>query len=223
MGNSNDHFKDIPQIKVVTDMKYRKLSELAQVQSGLVLSRKVAKSDTACPIEYRNLNLRSIQDDGNINSQLLDQYFASEKLEKQFITGINDIVVRLFPPFRPVLIKEMLTGLVVPSQFAIIRLHSDELLAEFLCCYLTHRNIMDVLAIRESGLVSSGIKISALLELNIPLPSIEKQRTTAVCWELNIRRKQLYLDLVRQYDYKLDVVINNVIRGEKYGYDEEKY
>ena len=82
---------------------------------------------------------------------------------------------------------------------------------------------MDVLAIRESGLVSSGIKISALLELSIPLPSVERQRVTAVCWELNMRRKQLYLELVRQYDYKLDVVINNVIGGEKNGNNEEKY
>lgn len=204
-------------------MTYRKLSELAQVQSGLVLSRKVAKSDSVCSIEYRNLTLRSIQNDGNINLQLLDQYFASKKLEEQFITGLNDIVVRLFPPYRPVLITEMLTGLVVPSQFAIIRLQRDELLAEFLCCYLTHRNIMDVLAIRESGLVSSGIKISALLELNIPLPPVERQRATALCWELNMRRKQLYLELVRQYDHKLDVVINNVIEGEEYGNNKEKY
>ena len=207
----------------MTDINYKKLSELAQVQSGLVLSRKVAKNDSVHSIEYRNLNLRSIQDDGNINLQLLDQYFACEKLEEQFITGINDIVVRLFPPFRPVLITETLKGLVVPSQSAIIRLQSDELLAKFLCCYLTHRNVMDVLAIRESGLVSSGIKISALLELSIPLPSVERQRVTAVCWELNMRRKQLYLELVRQYDYKLDVVINNVIGGEKNGNNEEKY
>lgn len=178
------------------------------------MSRKEVKNNSTLAVEYRNLNLRSINDDGSINVQLLDRYLASEKLEEQFITGINDIILRLFPPFCPVFITKTLTGFVVPSQFAIIRLQNDVLLPEFLCCYLAHRNILEVLAIRESGQTSGGIKISALSELNIPLPPVEKQKAIATYSEMNIKQKQLHLELIQQYDLKMDAVINSVIGGE---------
>lgn len=195
-------------------MQYKKLSECAEVQSGLVLSRKEAKTDFDLSIEYKNLNLRSINDDGSINVESLDLYLASEKLEDQFITSAKDIVIRLFPPFCPVLITESLSGLVVPSQFTTIRIRNDEILPEFLCCYLSHRRILESLAIRESGQVSGGIKISALSELNIPLPSAIKQKAVAEYSQMNLKQKQLHLELIQQYDLKMDAVINSVIGGE---------
>ena len=112
-------------------MKYVKLSEIAGIQSGLVLSRKEAKRGYTTAVEYKNLNLRSLNDDSGINVQLLDRYLASEELEGQFITRIDDIIIRLFPPYCPAHITAALAGLVVPSQFAIIRLQNNALLPAF--------------------------------------------------------------------------------------------
>ena len=195
-------------------MKYVKLSEIAGIQSGLVLSRKEAKRDSASVVEYKNLNLRSLNDDSGINVQLLDRYLASEKLEGQFITRIDDIIVRLFPPFCPAHITETLAGLVVPSQFAIIRLQSNMLLPAFLCCYLAHRNVLKSLAIRESGQASGGIKISALSELSIPLLPMERQRSISAYSEMNAKQKRLQFELIQQYDLKMDAVLNSAIGGK---------
>ncbi len=195
-------------------MKYKKLCEIANIQSGLVLSRKEAKNDSIQAAEYRNFTLRSVNADGSINMQLLDRYLASEKIEAQFITREDDIIIRLFTPFSPVLITETLTGFVVPSQFAIIRLHKCELLPSFLCCYLAHRNILEVVAIRESGQTSGGIKISALSELNIPLPTTKRQKAIAAYSKMNAERKRLHIELIQQYDLKMDAVINSIIGGK---------
>ncbi len=195
-------------------MQYINLSEIAEIQSGLVVSRKEVKFDSEQFIEYMRLNLRSINEDGSINEESLDRYFANEKLEEQFITTPNDIIVRLFPPFRPALITESLIGLVVPSQFAIIRLKSNGVIPEFLCCYLSHRSMLEFLAIKESGRASKGIKISTISEIEIPLLPLDKQKTIAAYGEIHIKRKQLYLDLIQQYDLKMEAVINREIGGK---------
>lgn len=198
-------------------MIYKKLSDIAEVQSGLVLSRKEAKFDSEQSAEYMRLNLRSINDGGSINKDSLDKYLANEKLEEQFISSKDDIIVRLFPPFRPALITASFVGLVVPSQFAIIRLKSGDVVPEFLCCYLSHHNMLEALAIRESGQASSGIKISTLSEVEIPLLPWDRQKTIAAYEEMHIKRKQLYLDLIQQYDLKMDAVINRAIGGKRHG------
>ncbi len=154
---------------------------------------------------------------------MLDRYFASGMVDEQFISKTSDIIVRLFPPFVPVLITKTITGFVIPSQFAIIRLPTNELLPEFLCCYLAHRSILKSLAILESGQAASGIKISALSDLPVPLPNAEKQRAIAAYSDLNAKKKRLHIELLKQYDLKLDAVINSIIEGEEHGNDQKRY
>lgn len=194
-------------------MEYKKLSEIAEIQSGLVLSRKEARFDSQQPIEYMKVNLRSINDDGTIDEGSLDQYVANEKLEEQFITTLDDIIIRLFPPFRPALITKFFTGLVIPSQFAIVRLKTSDIIPRFLCCYLSYRNLLESLSIRESGHTLGGIKISALSGVKIPLIAIGKQKAISAYSEINKNQKQRYIDLIQQYDLKMDVVISRAIGG----------
>lgn len=194
-------------------MLYKKLSDIADVQSGLVLSRKESKLDSEQVIEYRNLNLRSISDDGSISEDALEIYLADEKLESQFISAKENIIIRLFPPFQPALITESSTGLVIPSQFAIVRLRSNLVLPKFLYYYLAHAKLLESLAIRGSGKISGGIKISALSEMKIPIPDLDKQRAVANYSEINTIQKQLYSNLIQQYELKMDAVMNKVIGG----------
>lgn len=195
-------------------MQYEKFYEIAEIQSGLVLSRKEARFNLKQAIEYMKLNLRSINDDGSIDEESLDKYFALEKLDEQFTTHKGDIVVRLFSPFNPALITESLIGLVIPSQFAIIRVKSNKVIPEFVCCYLSYRNVLASLAIRESGQISGGIKLSALSEIKIPIPTIDKQKVIAAYSEINAKHRKLYLNLIQQYDVKMDTVINRTIGGK---------
>lgn len=195
-------------------MQYKKFYEVAEIQSGLVLSRKEARFNSKQSIEYMKLNLRSINDDGSIDQESLDKYFALEKLDEQFTTHKNDIVVRLFSPFKPALITESFIGLVIPSQFAIIRLKSNKVIPKFLCCYLSYRNVLSSLAIRESGQISGGIKLSALSEIEIPILTIEKQKAISSYSEIYTKQRKLYLSLIEQYDIKMDTIMNRVIGGK---------
>ena len=86
-------------------MKKYKISEIADVQSGLVLSRKAAK-ETDGKYPYQRLTLRSVTEDCLFDNTSFETYDACEIVDKQFITHKNDIIVRLYYPICATLITE---------------------------------------------------------------------------------------------------------------------
>ena len=101
--------------------KYR-LGEVATVRSGLVLSRKQAR--TAGGIRYRALTLRSIEPDGSVDMGALDDYFAVGALPPDHLSQAGDVIVRLTSPYTAVLVDGDTAGLVVSSNFVMVRIHS---------------------------------------------------------------------------------------------------
>ena len=100
-------------------MKRVKLSDWAEIRSGLVLARKQSTSPT--PNNYKLLTLKSINPKGYIEEDLLDDYFAIERLNENYISQMGDIVVRTSSPYTAVLIDKETQGIVVSSYFTIIR------------------------------------------------------------------------------------------------------
>ncbi len=116
-----------------------KLQDLASVRSGLVLSRKQAKE----PSEYRYplINLRCIQQEGTIQLKEADIYEAKEPLKEEYLSQSGDIIVRLTAPYTAVLIDETTSGMVVSSNFVVIRVEDKSLLPEYLFWLLNTEKI----------------------------------------------------------------------------------
>lgn len=200
-------------------MNFKKLSEIADIQSGLVLRRKEAKFDSENVFKYMQLNLRSVNEDGSVSVDALTEYCSYEKLNEQFITRENEIIMRLFAPICPVVVTEDISGLVVPSQFSIIRVKSHEILPSYLCCYLSQGSVLNEMALMGSGQAFRGIKISTLSDIQIPLVSLAKQKAISSLAEKHRERKKLYLELIHQYDVQADAAIKGAIGGETYEYN----
>lgn len=195
-------------------MSPKKLSEIADIQSGLVLSRKEAALDSKNAFKYKRLNLRSINDDGSINAQSLDDYYSSEKLEGQFITAENDIIMRLFMPICPVIISKEYENIIVPSQLCTIRVNSSELLPAFLYHYLLQSSVRNSIELIESGSAPRSIRVSTLSDVEIPLIPLHRQEIIAALGKTHINRKNLYFELIHQLDVQTDALIRKVIGGE---------
>lgn len=192
-------------------MRYFKLSEIANVQSGLVLNRKEAKDKAAIVRTYKRLNLRSLGDK-EIDELSLEEYHASEILDEQFITFTDDIIVRMSVPIFPVIITEETSGLVIPSQLATIRIKDTTIvLSEYLRYYLSQDKVINKILAEEGS--QRTIKISPLANLLIPLPAIEQQITIAKIVQANSGRKKLYQELIEQEDAHINALINKVIGG----------
>ena len=109
-----------------------KLGELATVRSGLVLSRKQARKGTPVKMQYSLLSFRAIHPNGYIDMEQLEDFDAAEQLSPEYLTQVGDVIIRLTSPYTAVLINEASAGMVVSSNFVIIRVDRSRLLPGYL-------------------------------------------------------------------------------------------
>ena len=189
-----------------------KLSDLAQIQSGLVLSRKQARGEHIC--RYPLLNLRAIHSNGRINLEQIDIYDASEPLKPEYIATSGDLVVRLSSPYTAILIDEKTSGMVISSNFVMIRTDRNRLLPEYLFWLLhTPKLKRDILLHIDASMLGT-IKASYFSQLDIDLPSLSDQdkiaelnrlarQETELLSELATKKEQLYTALLQQIQHDM--------------------
>lgn len=196
-------------------MKTYKISEIAYIQSGLVLSRKAAKENMNV-YPYQRLTLRSVTEDCLLDISSFETYKACEPIDEQFLTKENDIIVRLFAPVCATLITKDYEGLVVPSQLAIIRLKdSCPYLPGYLSVYLTNERSLENL-IEGAGMAAQKIiKVGNIAELEIPCLPIEKQKMISDIANEQLNIVALYKKIIEQETTRTKSVIKDIIGGKR--------
>ena len=156
-----------------------KLGEIASVRSGLVLSRKLAREN---PVQrYRLLNLRSITPEGYIDLKEADVFDAKETLPREYLSQVGDIVIRLSAPYTAVLIDEESEGMVVSSNFVIVRTDPQVLLPEFLYWLLNTSEVKHRMFENSSSNMLGAVKPKFFADYEItPLPIPEQQKIAAI-------------------------------------------
>ena len=196
-------------------MRSYKISEIADIQSGLVLSRKAAKENMNI-YPYQRLTLRSVTEDCLLDISSFETYEACEPIDEQFLTKENDIIVRLFAPVCATLITKDYEGLVVPSQLAIIRLKdSCPYLPGYLSVYLTNERSLENL-IEGAGMAAQKIiKVGNVAELEIPCLPIEKQKMISDIANEQLNIVALYKKIIEQETLRTKTVIKDIIGGKR--------
>ena len=145
---------------------------------------------------------------------ILDNFLSAERLSEQFITRENDIVMRLFVPLCPVLMTMDYSDLVVPSQFAIVRIKERIVLPEFLWLYLSQKSVLGEITVAEGNHTIRSIRISTLSNIRIPMVPLKRQEEIISFARVHRNRKTLYQSLLHQYDAQADVIIRGAIGGK---------
>lgn len=187
-----------------------RLSDFAQIQTGLVLARKQSDPTDNKSFQYKQLNLRCIKDSGYININELDIYAANEKLKTGYLTCKGDIVVRLSNPYTAVLITDETVGFVVSSNFVIIRTDTEHLLPEYLFWLLNTEKIKRDIVKNASGSILGTIKPSYFADLYIKPLTIEKQKSIASINLLAHREIQLLDELKKQKEIYYRQLTNKI-------------
>lgn len=196
-------------------MKTHKISEIADIQSGLVLSRKASKEGENGFL-YQRLTLRSVNEDSLLNKSSFESYEASEPVDSQFLTKENDIIVRLFAPVCAVLITKENEGLVVPSQLAIIRLKDlFQYIPGYVSVYLTNGHILDSLVVGAGMASQKIIKVGNIAELEIPCLPIEKQKMISDISNKQLNIISMYRKIIEQESIRTKSVIKDIIGGKR--------
>ena len=115
------------------------MRELASVRSGLVLARKQSREPTDC--RYPLINLRCVRQQGEVDLDEADIYEEKEPLREEYLSQTGDIIVRLTAPYTAVLVDETTVGMVISSNFVVIRVEDDRLLPEYLFWLLNTRKV----------------------------------------------------------------------------------
>ena len=165
------------------------LGKLAVVRSGLVLKRKESKSTNG--IAYPLLNLKSFREDAVLQKDSLDTFFASEKLDQSYLTQCGDIVVRLSFPYTAVLIDSTTEGIVISSNFVVIRINTETILSEYLYWLLNSEAIKKDISKNVSTNALGKVRPQYYNNLKIHLLPIDQQKTIATIHQLS--RKETYL------------------------------
>ena len=185
-----------------------RLGETASVRSGLVLARKLSRGPTK--YRYPSLNLRSIAPEGNIDVTLLDIFDAVEQLAEDYLTQKDDVIIRLSSPYTTVLIDDETTGMVISSNFAIVRTDNERVSAEYLFWLLNTPNVKRQIFENTSSNMLGAIKPKFFADFEIePLP-LDKQLEIAAINMLARRESFLLSALAREKEKYHAAIIDRV-------------
>ena len=133
------------------------LGEVAEVRTGLVLSRKKAPDDAKEKIKYKALNLKCVMPEGYLNLEYAEEFVVKERLKPEYITKTNDILVRLSAPYTVVFITDSSQcGYVIPSHFAIVRADEKRSAPEYLNWFLKRDTVKQKIMQNVSGSTAFG-------------------------------------------------------------------
>ena len=192
-----------------------KLGNIATVRSGLVLSRKQARESS--DIRYPLLNLRSINPGGYIEADQLDVFDAVEYLLPEYLSQIGDVIVRLTAPYTAILVDKVTAGMVISSNFVIIRADRRELLPEYLFWLINTPKIKRSIYENTSSNMLGAIKAKYFSDFEVPSLPIAKQQQIAVMNELALKETKLLRQLAdekeRYYSLLIDRAYKEMERG----------
>ena len=172
----------------------------AEIRSGLVLSRKQAREKTEN--RYSLLTLKSIKSDATVSEGDLGIFDAVESLNKEYLTEIGDVIVRTSMPYTSVLIDKKTYGMVVSSNFVIIRCYTDKLLPEYLFWLLNTETVKRDIFKNSAGNMLAAIKPQYFCDLDIELPSLREQKLIAD-FNMTARKELVLLERLKTEKEKL--------------------
>ena len=191
-----------------------KISDVAEVQGGIVLSRKEAKTQEESYCSYKRLTLRASARTGSIHVTDLEDFYACESLDNALFTSKGDVVVRLLSPMYPVYVENNYENILLPSQFAVLRVKDREvIMPEYLRLWLAQKSIQDRVLDLESGTAQKAVKIKTILNLEISIPPLEVQKKAVMIDTLSRRRECLYRELIEEERTLTENLLENIIGG----------
>lgn len=207
-------------------MKNIKLSELFDVQIGLVVSRKAVdfaeQSNSINYNKYKVLSLKSFLEDNTISADFFNEIYTENIMDEKYLTKENDIIVRLINPLKSFVVTKNLENIVVPSQFVKLRnnkssnILSEPVINEYVSIFLntfSNTKKMQQYKKEDTWLVNS-IKQSTISDIDIPVINLEKQKEIVEFYKLLNKEIKLYKNLIGKKEEFYKSFLQNLI-GEK--------
>lgn len=191
-----------------------KLGEIAEIKTGLVLTRKKAKLESETRAKYKLVSLYNVNEDGLFNEKPCEVFRSKSELDEKYFTEKGDILFRLTSPNTAVYIKEEYEGLLVPSSFGIIRVYSNHFLPQYVAWYLNTTYIKHLLEREQTGSVISSTNKSILERIEVKEIPLENQRKIVELLNLYHKEKELYAKLMKEKEKLFQSITKKIINSQ---------
>jgi hypothetical protein len=180
-----------------------KLKTIANISSGLVLARvDSSQSDSFDDNikKYYYISQKSVKDN-YIEDNEFEPIYTNKNIEKRYLAQYKDIIMKLTQPYNAAVIDFQRDDVIVPSNFAIIRIKEDYV-SVFLAYILNGEDVRRQLKRLVEGSNIPVIKINSLKNINIKKVSKHKQIEYSKLFYLIDYRRKL-LDRARELEDNL--------------------
>lgn len=191
-----------------------KLENISEIQTGLVLARKRAYAKDEQPIQCKLLTLKSFDSVAGLDLAALNTFVSNSQLEEKYLTKKGDVVIRLTSPYTALVIESNAVGIVVPSNFVVIRLKDKSFHPEYVALYLNSKKMNKLFQQSSISVTIPLIKTSFLRNVNIVEKPIDSQKKIV---ELNklLQKEGMLLNQLNKEKKKLaQTCISKIIMGE---------
>ena len=200
-------------------MKKIKISELFDIQIGLIVSRKavdfIERTNNSNYSKYNVLSLKSLTEDNTINMKYFTEIYTKDIMDKKYLTKENDVIVRLVNPLKSFVVTKELENIVVPSQFLKLTNKKDNnILSEYVSVYLNlFFNTKKNQKYREDTWLVNSIKQSTVSDMEIPIIDIKKQEEIINFYKLSKKEISLYKNLAEKKEQLNNKFLQNLIEN----------
>ncbi len=189
-----------------------RVADIANVGSGLVVSRKKAMHQSEVIKIYKQLNLMAVNKNGYIDFDELEDLPVKDYIDYNNLTHKGDIVVRLTAPFTAVYITEKFENIVISSNFCVVRC-KENYCNEFLSYFINSDKARKAIFSNLQGSIMKNINISAITELEVPDISIAKQIALGKLMSVQTE-KLIVLEKLKELQIKLQKVLIDSFSNE---------
>ena len=191
------------------------LKKIADIRTGLVLSRKKASLSSEIKISYPLLSLKDFGEDIVPAQNTSEMFVATEKIKEIYLTQPGDVIIRLRRPVRALYIDTNHAGRIVPSLMVLVRTRDADIDPRFLT-YTIHSSTCQASLMREiKGTTIAAIKTRDLEHLDIPLPPMAIQQKVVTLMQTMRREQDLLEELIREKKQLSQSVLDTIMQQYK--------
>lgn len=191
-----------------------KLNDIAEIKTGLVLSRKKAEAHTPSEYSYKIVSLKSFAENAIYDNSFADEFISNEQISDEYKVSLGDILLRLREPNFAVYIDKEYDYLIYSSLMVRIRVKSGKFDPHFLAHYLNSSAVKKALAPDVSGTAIVMISVASINNLKIPLVNLQTQNKIVKYLNLVRQESEILQNLAAQKQKYHKSIFENLIKEE---------
>ena len=191
-----------------------KLNDIAEIKTGLVLSRKKAEAHTPSEYSYKIVSLKSFAENAIYDNSFADEFISNEQINDDYKVSLGDVLLRLREPNFAVYIDKDYDDLIYTSLMVRIRVKSAKFDPHFVAHYLNSSAVKRTLAPDVSGTTIAMIGVASLNNIKIPLVNLQTQNKIVKYLNLARQESEILQNLVAQKQRYHKSIFENLIKEE---------